>query len=375
MRVLGWCVLVACGLTAACGGGPGESPADTLPATQVLLLEDLGQDVMLPTWDRVAQKGATLAQTLGALDAQPDEPRLLAAQTAWRDARSAWNRCEALLIGPESDRFLPDQVDTSPVNQMLIDGAIAGTDALDAAFFSSVGSTRKGFFAIEYLLFDALQGNASVLATLTSDPAAGRRRAYLKGAGQELARVLEEIRRIWARDGEYYAFRFMTAGGAESPFASTNAAFDRLLNHMIEYLEILADVRLGGPIGRTFQGLPQSGDVQSDRSLNSVVDIRNDLRGVENVWYGRFDDRPADMGLRDMVAQLSTEVSQATTDALKKAIEAVEALPEPLQETAQNDPALVEAAFQAVRDLKNRFRLDVAALLETTLTFSGNDGD
>jgi len=362
MRSLPLLLLVA----AACSRGGSGGAAQM--AARVAMLAGLGPTVIVPTYERLAERTVALRDALAALRANPTPATLAAAQDAWRDARAAWNRGEAFLFGPPSDLFLASKVDVSPVDEARIEAEIAGTAVLDEAHIESLGSTRKGFFAVEYLIFDEVGGDAAVLAALSES---ARRRDYLLALGDNLAAVAARIRDIWSRAGEGFVDDFVEAGAPDSAFPSSKAAEDAIMNHLLVLIEIIADVRLGRPIGKTAGGLDQPLGAESDRSGNSRADVLDDLRGIRNLYEGTFEGASTN-GLSSVVAAQTEVIDDVFRRSLNDLVAAVEAIPGPLEDA---DPALVETAFDRAKELKKRLLVDLVAALNTTLTFSPFDGD
>jgi predicted lipoprotein len=76
-----------------------------------------------------------------------------AAQIAWREALLAWVRLSAVAIGPLVERRSARRIDFQPTRPASIEKAIAARPQGEAAF-ERVGSTAKGFAALEWLLWD-----------------------------------------------------------------------------------------------------------------------------------------------------------------------------------------------------------------------------
>jgi predicted lipoprotein len=356
------------------GCGTGGASGQSLDERRSVILARVVADVVLPAVRDADADAAALEVALDALAAGPTEATVLAAQAAWRDARWTWNRAEAVLVGPALDRLLATKVDTSPIDEPRIEEIVAGAGPIDVAFVRTLGSTRKGFHAIELLLFDESGDVVPVVASLTTGPNAARRVALLDAYGEDLADVVREARFTWEPTGEDHASDFSTAGIGSSVYPTRQAAIDALLNHWVAFTEVIADKRLGRPLGRTAGGLPQEPGAECQRSGNSRLDVLADLVGLRDAYEGSRDGSPG-AGVSSLVRVAFVEVHAAIRADLDAAIEAVEAIPEPLLETAQTDPAPVEAAFQAVRAVRVRLLTDLTGVLGGTLTFSPFDGD
>jgi predicted lipoprotein len=366
---LGLCGVVPVG----CGGG-GQSTDEF----RGVILSRLVSDVVLPSLEEADATADALRSALGALADAPSIETIRAAQEAWRDARWTWNRAEAVLIGPAEDRLLATKVDTSPVDEVRIEELVAGAEVLDVQLVRTLGSTRKGFHAIELLLFapdDDVEDDVSdVLESLTTDPLAARRLDLLRAWGEDVADVVGEARMSWDPSGEDHAGTFAGAGEPGSEYATRQEAIDDLLNHLITLTELIADRRLGRPLGRTSGGLPQEPGAESQRSANSKRDVLADLLGLRDAYEGSRDGEPG-AGLSSLIRRGYPEIHAAVRGDIDVAIALVDAIPETLIGTAGLEPEFVEAAFQAVRQVRVRLATDATAALSGTLKFSPYDGD
>jgi hypothetical protein len=192
---------------------------------------------------------------------------------------------------------------------------------------------------------------------------------------EDIAAVLAEIRWHWEPTGGDLAGALATAGAGSAVYPTRKAAIDVLLNHLIGLLEVLADQRLGRPLGRTSGGLPQAPGAECSLSGNSRVDALEDAQGVRDVYAGSRDGSSG-AGLTLILRVTHGAIDDETWVALRALIAALEAIPETLLASAGSAARpQVEAAFDAARDVRIRFVADVTGALGGTLTFSPFDGD
>ncbi len=374
--------LVACLLVAAlvlipaCGGGGGGAVGSSeFNAARVAALRDIGNNYIMPMLERLKARGDALATAVTTLAGAVNQQNLDDVQQAWRNARETWNQSEAILFGRVSQLRLAVSVDASPTNTGLIDADIAGTVTIDNSYLETIGSTRKGFFALEYLLFDPVGGDAAVLDSITIDANAARRLQYIDAAAENMAQILCQIRDIWSPAGDNFLDAFVNAGTNTSAYAGPKDALDALVNHVLVLTEIIADVRLGRPLGKTFMGVPQPAGVEAGRSGNSRADVINDILGVQSVYLGLFDGGDIGTALTEIVRVTSPTIDNATRNDIQMAHDMAMAIPETLQDSATMATPTVEAAFNQAKAMRERMVIDTALTLNTTLTFSPNDGD
>ncbi len=313
-------------LLASCGREPGPRER---------ALHELAYGVILPNYRAFSEAAERLAR---AAEARPADPETL--RRAWRDARDAWARCGAHVIGPEHDRLLDAKIDTWPAEPPV-----------EAGDVERLGAHRKGFFAIEALLFDDPGGRPDVLAALARD----------------LARVASEIRDVWEDAGGGFARAFSRAGTPGSPFASRQAAFDLLINHLVVFAEHTNDL-LARPAGLTVasEGRRDASLLRAARSDHDLDDLRSAVESLRRVYAG---------GLAGPVAQASPEMDAAIRGALDVAPARLSEIPRPLRSALDGPPEPLRRAVAALRGLKVRIAVDLVSAYRTTLTVSPFDGD
>src|SRR5688572_12284657 len=90
----------------ACGSGSSLPAPDAAPEgfDRTALLDHLANDVLLPIQLRAAEEAAALPAAIDAycdaLDAGTLGDTSQAARTAWAETMDAWQRAEAMLVGP-----------------------------------------------------------------------------------------------------------------------------------------------------------------------------------------------------------------------------------------------------------------------------------
>ncbi len=268
---------------------------------------------------------------------------LPAVQHAWRDARVPWEQSEAFLFGPvdtdEHDPFL----DTWPLNVTDLEAIIASSADIAAV---ELADDVQGFHALEYLLFQDMNGNtdpAAIVAALHNDE---RRRAYLRRVVMEFARHTQELRDSWDPDMGNFVAELAMAGHGSMTYDSERAAMQTLLEAMIGIAAELHDAKLGAP---------SPAEEESRYSNNSRIDFLNNVRSINNVYEGRFDqlDRTS-MGVTDFVASQNPALDAEVRMAIRDAKAAIIAIPEPFGQSITAHPDAVANAIQAAMALETK---------------------
>lgn len=336
--------------------------------TRRVVARELTTEVIVPTYDDVVERSAALAAASHAFVAQPTAGTLATLQAAWRAARVPWKQTDAFRFGPVALQSLGTAIDQVPVDTAKIEAELAGAAPLDAAYVESLGANKKGFHAIEYLAFGG--DNAAVLASLTTDALAARRRDYLVACADSLDATAGKLRDAW-RD---YAALLADPGTDNMDYPTIKASIDALVNESVFQVEVVADARLGKPMGTATGGTPAPALQESGPSDNSIADMTETLAGIRNVYFGTRTGEPG-KGIGRLVADASPAVDREVKAALEAALSAIDAIPRPYAQALVDARPEVMAAYTAVQELQRVLATEVIATLGATLEFNDNDGD
>lgn len=325
---------------------------------------ELTTDVVLPTLDEVVATAEAQAAALRAFAANPGEPELAAAQGAWRAARIPWKHTDAFGFGPAKDMSLQAAIDQA-IDPAKVDQEVNGTAAISPAYVETIGANRKGFHAIEYLLF-------APLASLTTDTNADRRRALLVAYAENLAQNAVVLRDAWAGGG--YARAMAEPGSANVKYPTVKAVIDTFTNESVFQAELISDAWIGKPMGNATGGVPQPQLVESGPSDNSVADITEGLVGIRNIYFGSIDGQPG-KGIGKLVLAQSPATDRDVQLQLTAAFDAVAKIPTPYIPALNAQRPEIPAAYEQVKELKRILTTEVVGVLGATLKFNDNDGD
>jgi predicted lipoprotein len=333
----------------------------------------LTEEVVLPALDEVVLRAGALADAARALADAPTQPTLDAAQEAWRAARRPWKETEAFSFGPAMTERLSAAIDQIPVDPAKIELELAGTAELTDLYVDNLGANRKGFHAVEYLLFRG-DDDAAVLASLTTDAGAVRRRELAAVLARGIARDAGRLQTAWALTGGGYAETVTEPGAGNATYPTIKAVVDAFVNESVFLAELAADARLAAPLGLSTGGTPRPELEESGPSDNSLADLAATVRGMRSVYTGSRDGSVAG-GISGLVADRSPATDRELREAFATALAALDAVPRPFRTAVVDHRAEVQAAYDAVKELKRILGTEVVALLGATLKFNDNDGD
>ncbi|MEZ4299905.1 MAG: imelysin family protein [Polyangiaceae bacterium] len=349
----------------------GCTPAQDYDAKPVL--DDLVHVVILPTLETSATRSADLSTAAKSLSDAPTEASLTAAQDAWRSAREPWRNADGFAFGPVETNDFGASIDWNPAKPEIIEEKIAAGTSIDSAYIDSLGTSAKGFMALEYLLFDPTGDNAAVVTSLTGDPAASRR-AYLAALAENLAGKTATLETAWAEDGGNFAAEVTGAGDTSKTFISGKAAIDELVNQMVFHADALLNTRIAKPAGKLDGGTPVPDAEESPRSDNSLADMLSSLAGIQNIYDGTFSGADG-LGISDLVRAKNPDLDDRVHKAFADAKAKIEAIPPPFRTAVTDHPADVDAAYESALTLKRTLATEVVGVLGATLRFNDADGD
>lgn len=329
------------------------------------MLRDVAENVIAEDHAELAIRAAALRDAVDALVTVLDQEKLDDAQRAWRDAREPWQQSLVFRVGPVMDQLFDARIDQWPVDRARVESEIAGTAELTPAYVGGLGANKKGFHAIEELLFDADGGDEAVLAALTTGANADRRRTYLLAAATILASDAAALDEAWRG----FEVRVSDIGGT-GPFATVKEATDAVVNEMVFLSEYVADGRLGKPMGKANGGVPQLDQIVSLPSDGAIDDMLANLDGIEAAFEGTESG-----GLGALVERASPTTARRVRNELVAAREAIAAIPRPFAASVAAQAPEVETAWQAARALRLTISTEMLAVLGATLSFNSNDGD
>lgn len=278
---------------------------------------------------------------------------LPAVQHAWRDARVPWEQSEAFLFGPvdtdEHDPFL----DTWPLNVTDLEAIIASNADIETV---ELADDVQGFHALEYMLFQDMNGNTDPAAIVNALHTDERRRAYMRRVMGEFTDHTQALRDSWDPAMGNFVAELAMAGHGSMTYDSERAAMQTLLEAMIGIAAELHDAKLGAP---------SPAEEESRFSNNSRIDFLNNVRSINNVYEGRFDQTDStSMGVTDLVAHENPALDAEVRMAIRDAKAAIIAIPEPFGQSITDHPDAVAKAIQAAMALEAKLE-EVKAVVDT----------
>jgi predicted lipoprotein len=336
-------------LLIGCGADDEDDEQDQAYFDATTTLNDFANTVVLATYTDLDNKAGELLTAVKALATDTTQANLEQAQAAWKATRQPWEQSEAFLFGPVDTQGLDPALDSWPVNKVDLDAVLASGDPLTESSIDGLEDTLKGFHTVEYLIFR--DGNQRKAADITS-----RELEYLVATTENLKAKTAQLRHAWDLTGENFAAEVANAGTSSTIYTSQKAAMQEMVNGMITIADEVANGKISDPFNERDTTL-----VESQFSFNSITDFQNNIRGIQNVYMGKFTTDG--QGLNDFIASKDAALDTRFQTEVQTAIDAIGAIPDPFRDSISTGRSAVQAAIDAVSTVQRTLEADILQLV------------
>jgi hypothetical protein len=332
------------------------SLSDAQEAYLYEVLDNLVDNVIVPTYTKLADDTEDLEKTLNGLDVNSiTQEKVNKACEDFKSARENWERSEAFLGGAAADFDIDPTIDSWPLNRSLLLTYLQSgrTDFSDEEIEDA---TILGFHALEFLLFRNGQPR-NVAEFKANDTYTGF--TAISGASelayaQRICTLLKErtfqLQVAW--EGEKNASRvavvkavgleYTTENGlsfgdnlkqagknSQSTFATLTDAIAQVLSadegSCFAICNEVGTAKIANPFA--------NGDiayVESPYSYNSITDFADNVRSIRNVWLGSTNGNAASKSFHSFFANVNqASVNTAVENGYTSAINNISAMPAP----------------------------------------------
>ena len=267
-------------------------------------------------------------------------------------------------FGPVLDRRSTSLLDWSPTDTSGIDRLLAeGAPTTIEEVRNVLGSNRRGFGAIGYLLFR----NDDLADPSQAVPVCPCLVALAAVAHEEGGAILAD----WMEGSEgrpaYRDYFSDRASSSMLPFAAV-ADVVRTLYFLIRDI---VDLRLATAMGLRQDPADPSAipGTSADSGLN---DIRHELVGMRAVYEGVGEDG---LGIDDLVSQLSEDTDARLRNEFDAAMTALDDVDGPFRDAAVQRTPQVQTLYERLLDVQRTFATEIVSLLGVSIGFTDTDGD
>lgn len=286
----------------------------------------------------LAQRGAVLRDMIIAFGVSGSDVDLALCKQQWRDTRQSWERSEALLFGPVATDNIDPRIDTWPVDLTDLEAQLASGNTFAPEYITSLEDALKGFHPIEYLLFGA-----------SGDKTAGqftpREVEYITALATDLAALTASLSESWdpSTTGNY-SHAFTSAGDGSAEYPTERSAYEELVNAMAGICDEVANGKMGEVLLAQDPLLEES-----PFAKNSITDFTDNIRGVENVYLGKY--LIDGTGLEDFTREHDLQLDNKIKQRIAAAIAALGTITVPFGQAISQQPVQVQHAIDAINAL------------------------
>jgi predicted lipoprotein len=348
------------------------------------MLRSLGENVIVPGFERSAQHASSLETAVNAFVANPSAQTLDAAQAAWTQFGKSWKHVEMYQQGlldqerPDSLIYKIDlgaanpRVRTSAVDLAALNAAIASAQPITLAFVEAMPAKLQGIPVIEQLLFGGSDEEVIALYTTASD--AQNRKAYLTNATLSLRTRFDNVYNNWKPSGGNFLEVFANQYGTD-----LGSSLGMLVEDMVALSESMKNEKIGRPLGMSNSQNPQPDSVEARLSVQSMAFFLENVVGMESAFtadaYGRTGTG-IDALLDHLEAKVGdVELSTAVKSQLQTIREKAALITLPLPQAVVSERTQVRTLYDECLVLVKLLKVDVVTQLGVMITTVENDGD
>lgn len=347
------------------------------------MLTNIGNNIIIPSYTSFSQKTDSLYWAVQRFSANPTIGTLDTLQHQWLQANFAWKSCELFDFGPAYNNGNNNNIQMSfLVNSTFIEETINKTPVpYDSTFVpkQNLSLSIRGISAVEYLLFDPVNGNTAILSKYTTNNTASTQRFnYLTGLIQDIRTNAHSILTAWIPSGGNYIQTFISADGNDQ-----NSSIGFLVNQIVSFGDYIKNNKIGDPLGEQNNSLTNpvcTSCVETYYSNHAFACITANYQSINNVYFGIGNNGVKGIGFDSLLNTLHSSVGNETlSNAVLGKLDTinieVNAFNVPLQQAVTSDAAQVTALFNTSKQLLVLFKIDMVNDLGVILTTTDNDGD
>lgn len=362
-------------LVAGCGGESSTPDAPQDGFDRNAMLAHLATNVLVPIQQGAAAKTAALPAAIDAhcdaLEAGTPGTTLDTARAAWAEAMDAWQRAEALLVGPAAmdGKALRDRIYGWPLLSTCgIDRDTATRFADPASYDVATKLVNvRSLATIEYLLHTT-NPNHTCAATPTGWDALGAnlplaRCRLAEAIAVDVAAQAAAVETGWRADGGDFAGELANAGRGSS-IPSAQEGVNRVSDALFYVDRMVKDMKLAEAAGIAMNSCGAIGtvclaEVELRFADRASFAIRTNLRALREGFTGKTATADG-LGFDDFLRELGHgDVADRMLANLDAAIAAADALPDSFLGALANNPSQIAATHAAISlftdDLKSQF--------------------
>ena len=338
------------------------------------LLENLADQVIIPGYTQLNTEVTAMNSSITTFLNEPSPATLGNARSAFIKAYVAWQKVEFFDFGPAFDQTLRAQVNTFPTDNFAIDNAIA-TGNIQLQSLSN--NNKKGFPAIDYLLYGDNKSDADIIADFTTNTNASTRKEYLKASIEDMQTLVSRVSVAWNSGEGNYRSTFVERTGTD-----VGSSLGQLINSLSQSLEVFTrDAKVGIPLGKRSQGILIPKNAEAYYSGNSMLLARSNVQGYIDVFKGsRTSEGANSQSLLAYLNQLNAQynggsLSSALEQQFQNSLSKLNQISDPYSRSIEAQATIANEAYLELQKTVVLVKVDLASALGILISYQDNDGD
>lgn len=319
------------------------------------ILSNIGNEVIVRTYEDVKNKVIDLQTAITTLQASPDSTHLAQARFAWVQARTPWESSEAFLFGPVEQENIDPSIDSWPVNETDMATIINSSTAITAAYLATQESNLHGFHTVEFFLWGT--NGSKQAADLTA-----RELEYLGACAELLVLDAGHLYDAWSSSNGNYVANLVNAGDKKSNsiYDTQKDALLDLTFGLITIADELANAKIEEPLS-TLNPLYE----ESRFSDNTSNDFSNNLRSINNIYNGTYNGFGSENGISDIIERTDAALDEQVKAEINAALAAIGDIPGTFTQALLSDPTPIAELQSKVRQLLTTLEDEVLPIIES----------
>ena len=330
------------------------------------LLENLGNNLILPAYEHLTQANEALSDAFVLLKVDPNSTTLDDFRSKLKSARLAWQACAPYQFGPAETRSLTNELNIYPVDQTQINQNIS-SGSYDLSTLSNIDA--KGFQAISYLVYGDPDAQEDILSSLSAE-----RLQYIEDVLTRISTTSSDVYNDWKEDGGNYISEFSAEDALGVDVGSSVGKLINALNRDFE--RNTRDGKIGIPVGIRTLGEPIPTSSEAYYAGYSVELLVANIEAYKSLYFGGNG-----IGLDDYLEAIggttidNADLNQSIATQFENIESAIGKISDPLPQAIQSQKEDVEMVFAEMQIMNALLKTDLASTIGVVITYQDNDGD
>jgi len=330
------------------------------------MLLNYANNLILPAYTNTLENLNNLGTSITKFELNPTESNLLEVQLLWKKAILSWQHANGFNFGPAGEqgvqKSLQEEIATFPVNTLLLGNFLSVNDTT----FNNFNRDTRGFFAIEYLVFDSVSPTQVVNIFKTTP----NRFNYLKACFNHLQKRVSTVVNGW----NSYKENFIANNGTD-----IGSSTSYLYNEFLKNFESLKNYKFGIPLGlRPGQTTTLPQNVEAYYSGYGTALAKEHWISLAAIWEGKGLNGIDGIGFKEYLEKVEggANLVVLTKQQIINTETAFSLLPnKKLSDAITADFNVVNNVHTELQKTTRFYKSDLSSLIGIAVTYSSGDGD